>query len=95
MIHFFDFKEKNYFRAFFLPSLVTAISATIAVEFSFIRKSIDEGKKFALSYHFKECCFTFISTFLTCFFSFYGIHLATGFGNSMLHTKASILSYNV
>lgn len=96
MFILFDFKEKNYFRAFFLPSLVTAISSTIAIEYSYVRKVLfgDKNKK-GIKYHLREAIITFLSAFITSFFAFYIIHMLTGFGNSMLHTKVSNFKENV
>ena len=42
MVHLFDFKEKNFFRAFLIPSVITALSTAIAVEIRFL---IDEKEK--------------------------------------------------
>ena len=96
MLNIFDFKEKNYFRAFLLPSLVTAISATMAIEYSYARKIYHHTKmKHPFRWHVKEILTTFMIAFITSFIAFILIHTLTGFGNSMLHTDVSNMKYNM
>ena len=96
MFNIFDFKEKNYFRAFLLPSLVTAISATIAIEYNYARKLYFHKKmKHPFKWHLKEIFTTFFYAFIASFIAYIIIHILTGFGNSMLHTKVSTVKDNM
>ena len=93
---FFNYKEKSYFRAFFLTSIVTAFTATMAIEFSYVRKAVYHEKySHSILFHLREMLFTFITAFCASFIAFYSIHNLTGFGNSMLHDKVSNLKKNL
>ena len=96
MYNLFDFKEKSFFLAFFLPSIVTGLSAAIAIEYNYITKLFRDKKQFkSIGTHLKHASQTFFVAFITSFIAFYLIHFLTGFGNSMLHTAVGDLSYNV
>ena len=96
MYNLFDFKEKNFFLAFLLPSFVTGLSAAIAIEYNYIMKLIKDKKQIkSVGRHLKHASQTFFVAFITSFFAYYLIHFLTGFGNSMLHTAAGDLPANV
>lgn len=95
MINLFNFKEINFFRAFLIPSVITALSTTIAIEFRFVVDEKKNKQKINPYYHLRSLIYTFFVTLFCSYISFYLIHYFTGYGNSMLHTKVSNNSYNI
>ena len=96
MLNLFNFKETDYFRAFLLPSIVTGISAAIAIEYHYIIKIFKDKKEMdSLKYHISHAFKTFLVAFFTSFVAYSLIHFMTGFGNSMLHTYVSDKKFNV
>lgn len=96
MYNLFDFKEKNFFLAFILPSFVTGISAAVAIEYRYFIKILQTKKKIKdIPNHLRHAFWTFLVAFIISFFAYYFIHFLTGFGNSMLHSSVGELPCNV